>query len=356
MRFAPKTSAIRIIITNTMQTSRNSTIDFSYLINEISIGALSSWATILPEQIEEAMSEKRWGDLPAWEEAIRNFPQITPSRMDLKNGVLIGNPGDCDEKIRSLLKKQLMGLHPWRKGPFDLHGLHIDAEWRSDWKWDRVLPHISSLKERLVLDVGCGNGYHCLRMLGAGAKRVIGIDPSVKFIYQFYAIKHFINQLPQLKVDPGRYPVDVLPVGIESMPSQLKAFDTVFSMGVLYHRRSPINHLAQLQNLLRSGGQVVLETLIINGGPGDELIPKGRYAKMANVWSLPSAETILSWMERCQFKNCRVVDITTTSANEQRSTDWMQFESLENFLDQNNRKLTIEGHPAPLRAIFVAEA
>jgi len=355
MRSAPKTSATGIIAINTMQTSRDSTIDFSYFIDEISTGVLSSWAKILPKQIEEAMSAKRWGDLPAWETAIRNFPQITPSRVDLKNGVLIGNTSDCSEEIRGLLRKQLMGLHPWRKGPFDLHGLHIDSEWRSDWKWSRALPHISSLKERLVLDVGCGNGYHCLRMLGAGAKRVIGIDPSVKFIYQFHAIKHFINQLPQLKATPEKYSVDVLPVSIESMPSQLKAFDTVFSMGVLYHRRSPIAHLVQLQNLLRSGGQVVLETLIINGGPGDELVPKGRYAKMANIWSLPSAETVLSWMERCQFKNCRIVDVTTTSINEQRSTDWMQFESLENFLNQSDHKLTLEGHPAPLRAIFVAE-
>ncbi|MEJ6612392.1 MAG: tRNA 5-methoxyuridine(34)/uridine 5-oxyacetic acid(34) synthase CmoB [Porticoccus sp.] len=338
-----------------MNLPEQSIINFSGVINEISKGPLSSWAKILPEQIEKIMSAERWGDIPTWELAIKNLPQIVPSMVDLKNGVLIGGPNDCDGETLACLKTQLMGLHPWRKGPFYLCGLDIDTEWRSDWKWNRVLPHISPLEGRLVLDVGCGNGYHCLRMRGEGAKRVIGIDPSVKFVYQFYAIKHFINQAMNQKKPAAELSVDVLPVGIEHMPAELKFFDTVFSMGVLYHRRSPINHLSELGNLARPGGQVVIETLIIDGGVGDVLAPKGRYAKMANIWSLPSSATMLSWMKQCQFKNARVVDISTTTPQEQRSSDWMQFESLVNFLDPDNPKLTIEGHPAPMRAIFIAE-
>ena len=338
-----------------MNLPKQSIINFSSFIDVISKGPLSSWAKILPEQIEKTMSTGRWGDMPAWELALKNLPQITPSTVDLKNGVLIGSPKDCNDETLTRLRTQLMGLHPWRKGPFYLCGLDIDTEWRSDWKWNRVLPHISPLADRLILDVGCGNGYHCLRMQGEGAKRVIGIDPSVKFVYQFYAIKHFINQAMNQNKPAAGLPVDVLPVGIEHMPAALKFFDTVFSMGVLYHRRSPIDHLGELQNLLRPGGQVVIETLIINGGAGDVFVPKGRYAKMANVWSLPSEATMLSWMKQCQFKNARIVDVSTTSLQEQKSSDWMQFESLVNFLDPDNPKLTIEGHPAPMRAVFIAE-
>jgi tRNA (mo5U34)-methyltransferase len=51
-----------------------------------------------------------------------------------------------------------------------------------------------------------------------------------------------------------------------------------------------------------------------------------------------------------------MVDISTTSIEEQRSTDWMTFESLEDFLDPNDHSKTIEGHPAPTRAVFLAEA
>jgi tRNA (mo5U34)-methyltransferase len=190
-------------------------------------------------------------------------------------------------------------------------------------------------------------------MLGAGAKRVIGIDPSPKSVFQFYAIKHFAG---------SEHAVDVLPLGIEHIAEKLQAFDSVFSMGVLYHRRSPIDHLQELKDLLRPGGQLILETLIIEGIEGAEknegqiLVPEGRYAKMPNVWFLPSADTLISWMRKLGFNNPRLVDINKTTVEEQRSTEWMTFESLNNFLDPSDADKTIEGHPAPLRALFLAEA
>jgi tRNA (mo5U34)-methyltransferase len=252
-----------------------------------------------------------------------------------------------DKGRRLALQATLMGLHPWRKGPYNLFGLPVNTEWRSDWKWDRVAPHLDSLENRLILDVGCGNGYHCWRMLGAGARRVIGIDPSVKFVFQFQAIKNFAG---------ADLPVDVLPLGIEHMPTQLAAFDTVFSMGILYHRRSPMDHLRELKELLRPGGQLVLETLVIEGPEGMTLVPEGRYAKMPNVWYLPTVDTLLSWMRKNGFKNPRLVDLSTTSIDEQRSTDWMTFESLQDFLDPDDHSKTVEGYPAPTRAVILAEA
>ncbi len=333
-----------------MLPTKSQHIDFSSLLTAMADGPLADWAKILHEQLKEAMTVERWGDLPDWQQVLESLPNITPSDINLKNGVTIGQPNDCDDSTREQLKTVLMGLHPWRKGPYDLFGLHLDTEWRSDWKWDRVIPHLAPLKDRLILDVGCGNGYHCWRMLGEGANRVIGIDPSNKFVHQFYAIKHYLNQAEK------ELPVDVLPVGIEQLPSELKAFDTVFSMGVLYHRRSPMDHLRELKDCLRDGGQLVLETLIIEGEPREALVPEGRYAKMRNVWFLPSVDTLLSWMRKCGLKNPRVVGICKTSIEEQRSTDWMTFESLPDFLDPNDDSFTAEGHPAPVRAVFLAEA
>ncbi len=184
-------------------------------------------------------------------------------------------------------------------------------------------------------------------MLGAGAERVIGIDPSPKFVFQFQAIKNFAGK---------SLPIDVLPISIEDMPAKLGAFDTVFSMGILYHRRSPMDHLRELRELLRPGGQLVLETLVVEGSEGTTLVPEGRYAKMPNVWYLPSPDTLLSWMRKNGFKNPRMVDLSTTTIDEQRSTKWMAFESLADFLDPDDHSKTIEGHPAPVRAVFLAEA
>jgi tRNA (mo5U34)-methyltransferase len=308
---------------------------------------MSHWGESLPELLAQQLRRERWGDMPEWEETLKRLPEIDPLTIELKDQVSIGDPSLMDKGRRLALQATLMGLHPWRKGPFNLFGMQLNTEWRSDWKWDRVLPHLDSLENRLVLDVGCGNGYHCWRMLGAGAQRVIGIDPSVKFVFQFQAIKNFAGR---------QLPVDVLPLGIEHMPEKLAAFDTLFSMGILYHRRSPMAHLRELKELLRPGGQLVLETLVIEGPEGMVLVPEGRYAKMPNVWFLPSPDTLLSWMRKNGFKNPRMVDISTTSTSEQRATDWMTFESLADFLDPQDHSKTIEGHPAPVRAVFLAEA
>ncbi len=311
---------------------------------------LTLWAEQLPEQIAQQLSLQRWGDLPQWQNSLEQLPALTASSYDFKHGVRIGQGSDCSAQQRQALHTALLELHPWRKGPYELFGLDIDTEWRSDWKWDRLLPHIAPLQDKLVLDIGCGNGYHCWRMHGEGAKRVIGIDPSPRFVHQFYALKAFTHNSQR-----GDLPVDVLPLGIEHLPAELKAFDTVFSMGVLYHRRSPIDHLLELKACLKNGGQLVLETLVIEGDAGQVLVPEGRYAKMRNVWYIPSPATLLSWLRKCGFKAPRLVDVCDTSNAEQRSTEWMHFESLPDFLDPDDSSRTLEGHPAPRRAVFIAE-
>ena len=312
--------------------------------------SLSQWAEQLPEQIAQQLSQQRWGDLPQWQQSLAQLPALSASSYDFKHCVRIGEAADCSDQQRDELRGALMELLPWRKGPYALFGLDIDTEWRSDWKWDRLLPHIAPLQDRLVLDIGCGNGYHCWRMFGEGAQRVIGVDPSPRFVHQFYALKSFTQNSAA-----NTLPVDVLPLGIEHLPNELKAFDTVFSMGVLYHRRSPIDHLYELKACMKNGGQLVLETLVIAGDEGQVLVPEGRYAKMRNVWYIPSPPTLLSWLRKCGFKEPRLVDVCDTRADEQRSTEWMHFESLPDFLDPNDSSLTFEGHPAPRRAVFIAE-
>jgi tRNA (mo5U34)-methyltransferase len=321
-------------------------INYDHLLHALEDTALADWAKKLPDQIAAGLSEKRFGDLPDWKASLAKLPAVDTQSIELSDCVRIGNTEDCNETTRATIKTALQELIPWRKGPYFVHDIHIDTEWRSDWKWDRVLPHLAPLKDRLILDVGCGNGYHCWRMLGAGAKRVIGIDPSPRFIVQFHMIKHFAG---------AHHPIDVLPLGIEDLPEKLHAFDTVFSMGVFYHRRSPMDHLLELKNTLRPGGQLVLETLVIDGGLGDTLVPEGRYGMMNNVWFLPSCDTMLSWLRKMGYQNPRVVDICPTTTEEQRATEWMRFHSLPEFLHPDNSQLTIEGHPAPIRAVFVAE-
>lgn len=310
-------------------------------------GPLAPWAALLPAQLAAGLSARRHGDLPRWRQAVNALPELAVNERCLNAGaVRVGRAEDLASAPRESLLTALRGLHPWRKGPFELFGIHLDAEWRSDWKWDRLAPHIEPLGARRVLDVGCGNGYHCWRMRGAGAAEVIGIDPSPLFTLQFRALQRYLQ-------DPA---VCVLPLGIDALPGDLCAFDTVFSMGVLYHRRAPLKHLRQLRGCLRPGGELVLETLVIEGDASRRLIPAGRYARMRNVWRLPSSARLLLWLRQLGWRRARLVDETVTTVEEQRSTEWMRFHSLADFLDPEDSTLTIEGYPAPRRAIVVAQA
>ncbi|MGJ8518088.1 tRNA 5-methoxyuridine(34)/uridine 5-oxyacetic acid(34) synthase CmoB [Carnimonas bestiolae] len=308
---------------------------------------LQRWLALLPEQLAAGLDRKRFGDLPAWQRAVEKLPELPEQRrvtLDSDTLTVEVALSDADRaKTESLLRQ----LKPWRKGPFQLADIFIDTEWRSDWKWQRVAPHISSLAHRRVLDVGGGSGYHGWRMAGAGASFVLVIDPSPRFFYQFHALRHFIG-------DADQHRTHFLPVGIEELPPQLEAFDTVFSMGVLYHRRSPLDHLHQLREALRPGGELVLETLVVEGDETTVLMPGERYAAMPNVYFLPSSKALAHWLERCGFTDVRIVDEANTQLDEQRSTDWMTFQSLKDFLDPQDHRSTIEGYPAPRRAVLVA--
>lgn len=311
-----------------------------------SVPGLRRWLDTLPATLEEIFSRPD-GHYTEWVKAIKALPDIHTSSFELNTETLkIGEPGDCDDTARAQLRKALLDLKPWRKGPFDVHGVFIDTEWRSDWKWQRVREHISSLQDRLILDVGCGSGYHCWRMAGEGARLTIGIDPSKLYHLQFLAIKKYIGDT---------VPAYHLPLALEDVTPNLNAFDTVFSMGVLYHRRSPFDHLAQLRGCLRKGGELVLETLIIDGKQGEVLVPADRYAKMKNVWFIPSAPTLIAWLQRIGFVDVRAVDRTPTTTGEQHQTPWASDESLADFLDPNDPTRTIEGYPGPVRCTFIAK-
>ncbi|MDI9276068.1 tRNA 5-methoxyuridine(34)/uridine 5-oxyacetic acid(34) synthase CmoB [Pantoea sp. EABMAA-21] len=318
-------------------------IDFGRFYQQIATGPLASWLEVLPAQVAAWQRENLHGKFRDWEKSVDYLPLLNPQTLDLVNSVT-ATADDLTDRQRLGIENLLRNLMPWRKGPYSLYGTEIDTEWRSDWKWDRVLPHISPLTHRTVLDVGCGSGYHMWRMIGAGAKLVVGIDPMQLFLCQFEAVRKLLG-------DDRR--AHLLPLGIEQLPA-LQAFDTVFSMGVLYHRRSPLDHLLQLKNQLFSEGELVLETLVVEGDENTVLVPGERYAQMRNVYFIPSAAALKGWLEKCGFVDVRIADYAVTSVEEQRRTSWMTSESLAEFLDPNDSSKTIEGYPAPLRAVLVA--
>lgn len=319
-------------------------IDFGDFYQIIAKNELAPWLETLPAQLAAWQKQNIDSRFTQWINTIDHLPAIKPDYLDLLHTVTAKNTLPLSEGEKKRITHLLMTLSPWRKGPFSLYDVYVDAEWRSDWKWDRLTPHISNLEGKTVLDVGCNSGYHLWRMIGAGAKLAVGIDPMPLFLCQFEAIRKLLGNDQR---------AHFIPVGIEDMP-KLNAFDTVFSMGVLYHRRSPLDHLFQLKDQLVNNGQLILETLVIEGDDHQALMPGERYAQMRNVYFIPSIPTMINWLSKCGFKDIDVVDISRTSLEEQRKTDWITTESLIDFLNPLDHTKTIEGYPAPMRAVFIA--
>ena len=290
------------------------------------------------ENLRTALSRETrvHGRSEEWDAALATIQSTKPASQFDADTLSVGDPNADFEEVLSMFL-------PWRKGPLQIGKTLVDTEWRSDWKWQRIIQHIESLEGKQVLDIGCGNGYHLFRMLGAGADLALGIDPTILFNYQFSLLQRLSK--------PNR--AYLLPLRSELLP-RLGGFDTVFSLGVLYHRRSPIDHLKELLSFAKPGGELVLETLIVEGDQNTMLIPQDRYAKMANVWFIPSTSMLELMLRRAGFIDVKTVDVNTTSLNEQRATKWMQFQSLEDYLDPADKTKTVEGYPAPTRAILVA--
>lgn len=301
-------------------------IDIDKLTACLLAAGLTEWPGALTPLIRERLSPDAHGDFSRWQHVVGAIDPVATQPDELK--------------------ELLLALSPWRKGPFDVGGIHIDSEWRSDLKWQRLESAIAPLAGRQVLDVGSGNGYYALQIRKAGASVVIGVDPTLLYVMQFLAVNTFEN-------DDG---VFVLPVRLDELPLPAKAFDTVFSMGVLYHQRAPIDHLRQLRQVLRPDGQLVLETIYVPGEESYACTPENRYARMRNVWLLPTIAELTTWLKRSGYRDIEMIDRSVTTIDEQRSTEWMTFESLAEALDPDDPTRTVEGWPAPHRLILSARS
>lgn len=298
--------------------------DFDALAACLDDLGLDHWNDELVPLLRQRLTGQTHGDWSRWNQVIEALPTAR---------------GDT-----ARLRELLMGLHPWRKGPLQLDDVTIDTEWRSDWKWARLKDAIAPLDGRRILDVGSGNGYYALQMRKAGAATVIGVDPTLLFAMQFLAINVF-------EQDPAIF---ILPCRLEETPPANKVFDTTFSMGVLYHQRSPVRHLDDLRATLRPGGQLVLETIYVPGEESYACTPADRYARMRNVWLLPTLAELTTWLRRTGYRDIDIVDTSLTTTDEQRSTAWMTFESLREALDPDDPTRTVEGWPAPHRVLVTA--
>ncbi len=233
-------------------------------------------------------------------------------------------------------------MKPWRKGPFRISKTLIDSEWQSFVKYNLIEPYFD-LKGKIVGDIGCNNGYYLFRMLKSNPKKLVGFDPSSLNYMQFMLINHFLKSDIVYEM-----------LGVEHIALYEHRFDLLFCLGVLYHRSDPIATLKSLYQGLNGGGELILDTFMIDGDSEVALSPKQSYSKIPNVYFIPTIPALKNWCYRAGFEHVEVLAASKTDHNEQRKTEWIDTQSLEDFLDPNDANKTIEGYPAPKRVYIKA--
>lgn len=270
---------------------------------------------------------------------------LRASSCDFSGDVVrIGTDTDISPEEQQLVKQSLRGLMPWRKGPFSVFGIDIDAEWRSERKWNRIVPELPDLSGKIVADIGCNNGYYMFRMAHHRPAFVLGFEPYLQHYSTFKTLNAFAGQ-DQLQVEL---------LGIEDLALFPKSFDVIFCLGILYHRPSPLAALRDLHTALKPGGWLIIESQAIPGEEPVALFPHSTYAKAPGTWFVPTAACLHNWMTRTGFRKVQQFCEHAMGKEEQRRTAWMEFESYEDFIDKDNPAFTIEGYPAPRRVFFKA--
>lgn len=295
--------------------------------------------------LEEIRLERQkwmgWKNIAPLREALDALKDIE-CEYTLGDTIRISSAEVLQEDVRLKIEETAKLMKPWRKGPFELFDIFIDTEWQSFLKYNLLEPYFD-LKDRRVADVGCNNGYYMFRMLSQDPACIVGFDPSALYKTQFDFINHFIKSDIKYEL-----------LGVEHLPFYEEKFDTVFCLGVLYHRPDPIGTLKALAKGMQKGAELFLDTFMIDGDADICLSPEKTYSKIPNIYFVPTVKALKNWCGRAGFIDIEVLEITITTEDEQRATPWIEGESLGSFLDPKDPSLTIEGYPAPKRVYIKA--
>jgi len=290
---------------------------------------------------EERKKWLTWKNIVPYQEAIKKLPLHEDVEVALTDAVQIDLPSLSEEEALQIKQIALL-MKPWRKGPFGLNDLFIDSEWQSQIKYNLLEAHFD-LKDKIVGDIGCNNGYYLFRMLSHKPKKLIGFDPSAIYYSQFQFMNHYIKSDIVYEL-----------LGVEHVEFYEHKFDTLFCLGVLYHRSDPVAMLKSLFKGLNKGGELILDTFMIDGEEEMCLTPRDRYSKIPNIYFVPTVPALINWCHRAGFESVEVLETMVTEANEQRKTEWIDTQSLEDYLDPNDKTKTVEGYPAPKRVYIKA--
>jgi len=247
--------------------------------------------------------------------------RFRPRGMRTNSGIICLEGDHETEASAEAARKIAHELIPWRKGPFCLGGLSIDAEWRSDLKWNRLRPASIDFRNKVVADVGCNNGYYLFQIASQGAREVVGFDPTIKYKMQYDLVAAHAPELP----------IEFRLEGWQALREHESRFDIIFLMGINYHDPDPYEIYHACRSALKPGGLMICESIIARGASELTIYPPGKYFGIGGVYGVPTTASLMQDLLACGFHNVYVQNMAEMTSIEQRASEFSPQKSLADF-------------------------
>ena len=155
---------------------------------------------------------------------------------------------------RSDIDHAVRQIPVWRHRIRLPHGVVTPGTEDTDAEWRRLrMP--SSLEGRVVLDVGCSDGFYAFACERLGAD-VTAIDDESSMLGGTDRLNGFRTAAEFLDST-----VDYRAADVEDLPAdETGRYDLVLFLNVLYHLPNPMRALSELARVTAPGGELVLKT------------------------------------------------------------------------------------------------
>ncbi len=111
-------------------------------------------------------------------------------------------------------------------------------------EWETLRKLLPDFKDKRVLDLGCGYGWHCIYAMEHGASSVVGVDISHKMLEVAKEKTHF----PQ---------VEYKCCAIEDVEFPEESFDVILSSLAIHYVADYEILVKKIYRILKSGGKLV---------------------------------------------------------------------------------------------------
>lgn len=170
-----------------------------------------------------------------------------------------------------------------------LNGEYIRKGTESDWiTFDNILK-CTSLKDKVVCDTGCFNGYFSFRSIKEGTKRVIGVDhnkPAINICNKLclYNNYHHWNLGKMKDVScPDGISFHLKKIGVDNI-FDIADVDIIFALNYLHHLKNELGNdifLSTVDSFFKNSKEVIFEINDVETDPIHQIAIKNNF-NMAN--------------------------------------------------------------------------